>query len=406
MVSIIIPVYNVSEYLERCLESVCTQTYRDLEIILVDDGSNDGSSYICDVYKARDSRITVIHKENGGLVSARKAGLMVARGDYVGFVDSDDWIESEMYEHLLSWAVKYQTDIVLAGCIEEVGGQATCRTNRIKSGVYDKEKLREEVYPYMLCMQDFFSIGIQPYIWNKLIRRDLAYTHMLTVDDRIRVGEDVAAVMPMLAMADRVAITDYCDYHYCIHETSMMWQKACAEKEWRELCILHQFLYKCFSKFRLEGFIWRQLYHYTVSNMLTRAYEKVAQYSGERVLWPFRYELSDKKCIVYSAGNFGRAVYYYLKKYFHDKVCLWVDREAERYQSLGLPVCRVEDVAKRKDADVLVAMMDTSLERVIRENLTALGMENKRIYGVRIMESEITNILGMANMQYGGDGNV
>lgn len=90
MVSIIVPVYNVINYLDRCIASILAQTYREFELILVDDGSTDGSSQLCDFYKERDERVVVIHKTNGGLVSARKAGIVAARGEYIGFVDSDD----------------------------------------------------------------------------------------------------------------------------------------------------------------------------------------------------------------------------------------------------------------------------------------------------------------------------
>ena len=95
MVSVIVPVYNISGYLERCLQSILSQTYVDLEIILVDDGSEDSSGQICDQYAEIDNRIRVIHKKNGGLVSARKAGVSAASGDYVVWVDGDDWIEPD-----------------------------------------------------------------------------------------------------------------------------------------------------------------------------------------------------------------------------------------------------------------------------------------------------------------------
>ncbi len=98
LISVIVPVYNVEKYMERCVDSILRQTYTNIEIILVDDGSTDASSRLCDEYAARDGRIKVVHKENGGLSDARDAGLAVAEGDYIGYVDSDDWIEPDMYE--------------------------------------------------------------------------------------------------------------------------------------------------------------------------------------------------------------------------------------------------------------------------------------------------------------------
>ena len=117
IISVVVPVYNVEKYLERCVDSILSQTVKDLEIILVDDGSTDGSGAICDAYASRQERITVCHKENGGLTSAWKAGLALASGKYTGFVDSDDWIEPDMYERMLELAEREQADMTVCGLI-------------------------------------------------------------------------------------------------------------------------------------------------------------------------------------------------------------------------------------------------------------------------------------------------
>ena len=114
-ISIIVPIYNSEEYLTKCIESIICQTYRDLEIILIDDGSTDSSPDICDRYKSADERIIVIHKENGGNTSARKAGLAIATGEYVGFVDSDDWIEPAMYETLYGICSENNLEMISCG---------------------------------------------------------------------------------------------------------------------------------------------------------------------------------------------------------------------------------------------------------------------------------------------------
>lgn len=123
LISVIIPVYNVEKYLRQCLESVIGQTYINLEIILVDDGSTDGSSKICDDFAAIDDRIVVIHQYNAGLSSARNAGLDIMKGDYVSFVDSDDWIEKDMFAILLSSLEDEKADIAISriiGCVKIV----------------------------------------------------------------------------------------------------------------------------------------------------------------------------------------------------------------------------------------------------------------------------------------------
>ena len=115
MISVIVPIYNVEKYLARCVDSIVNQTYKNLEIILVDDGSPDRCPQMCDDYAEKDSRIKVIHKKNGGLSDARNAGMAVATGEYISFIDSDDWIETSMFELLLNNIFQYDCEISCGG---------------------------------------------------------------------------------------------------------------------------------------------------------------------------------------------------------------------------------------------------------------------------------------------------
>ena len=136
-VSVVIPVYNTETYLKKCLNSVRNQTLREIEMICVDDGSTDGSLRILEEYARADSRIKVIHKENGGLVSARKAGVALAVGQYTGYVDSDDWIDSGMYEYLYRTALQNQADMVSSGYFFE-GNYITEHFDGVQEGLYDE----------------------------------------------------------------------------------------------------------------------------------------------------------------------------------------------------------------------------------------------------------------------------
>lgn len=142
-VSIVVPVYNVEKYLQRCVSSILGQTLQDIEIILVDDGSRDSSGKLCDEYAKEDSRIVVVHKENGGLSSARNAGIDVATSPYIGFVDSDDYIDEEMYEKLYNWITENEADIAmceLCHCYEDK--EITKRTNTEFGVVNDEQAIR------------------------------------------------------------------------------------------------------------------------------------------------------------------------------------------------------------------------------------------------------------------------
>ena len=147
-VSIVVPVYNAAPYLKKCLDSVVNQTLKNVEIIFIDDGSTDGSSEICQEYAAKDSRIIYYKKENEGLAAARQDGIERANGEYVGFVDSDDWLELNMYERMYTEAIKENADIVFCNCF--FNDNETDRMH-LKSGVYDRKRIEEEILPRSLA---------------------------------------------------------------------------------------------------------------------------------------------------------------------------------------------------------------------------------------------------------------
>lgn len=136
-ISVIVPIYNVEKYLNKCIDSIVNQTYKNLEIILIDDGSTDGSGDICDEYAGRDMRIKVFHQENKGVVAARKVGIKNATGEYIGFVDGDDYIDSNMFAELYHLINKKEADIVSSGWKREYRGSEAVLYDNFQEGVYD-----------------------------------------------------------------------------------------------------------------------------------------------------------------------------------------------------------------------------------------------------------------------------
>lgn len=172
-ISVIVPVYNAEKYLRECVESVLHQTLSDLELLLVDDGSTDSSPALCDTYAAQDHRVRVIHKQNGGVSTARNAGLDAAKGDYIAFVDSDDYIALDMYEKLLSKAEAYACDVVMCDCLKEFPDHSELYTHDIRGGHYDRQQLETEYFPHLLMMENVeYPATISN--WLLLFRRELA----------------------------------------------------------------------------------------------------------------------------------------------------------------------------------------------------------------------------------------
>jgi len=215
-VSVIVPVYNAEKYLTECVDSILSQTLRDIEVILVDDGSTDASPALCDTYAEKDPRVKVIHKMNGRAASARNAGIRIAQGDYIAFVDSDDWISPDMYENMLAAGA----DVCLCDYVRFQGSSEFPFTQpNIREGFYDKEQIREEVYPHLVMDGVEFPITISN--WAMLIRRSVITENHLSYREDILISEDAPFGSEVLYCAGSFAyLKGQRFYHYRITENS------------------------------------------------------------------------------------------------------------------------------------------------------------------------------------------
>ena len=220
LISVIVPVYNVENYLARCVDSILAQTYQNLQILLVDDGSTDSSGRICDDYAAGDSRITVIHKKNGGLSSARNAGIEAAQGEYLAFVDSDDWIEPEMYDHMLTLMEKYQGTLVCAGRYDVNGA-----TGEKKIGLCPKEETC--ISAEEMVGKIFLWDGCDSSACDKLYHRSLFASFRYPEG---KVCEDVPTTYKIVLQAERVVLCDRPFYNYYHRPGSISMAFAITEK--------------------------------------------------------------------------------------------------------------------------------------------------------------------------------
>lgn len=218
-ISVVVPIYNVEAYLSRCVDSILNQTYSNLEVILVDDGATDGSGAICDSYAARDSRVQVIHKENGGLSSARNAGIDVATGDFLTFVDSDDWIALESYEHMLALALKYDVPLVCAGRYD-----VSSETGKKTVGLCPT--MEEVVTGQELARRIFRWENVDSSACDKLYRRELFREIRFPLGKTM---EDVPTTYRVVLNAGRAAMCPEPIYHY-FHRPGSITTTSISEK--------------------------------------------------------------------------------------------------------------------------------------------------------------------------------
>lgn len=227
LISIIVPVYNVKDYVEKCLDSICGQSYFNLEIIVIDDGSTDGSGEVCETYASKDKRIKVIHRRNGGLSAARNEGLDVATGEFVGFVDSDDWIDLDMYEFLYQLLKAEEADISICSHYVEKSGKTKVKY------VSDEVLNLISLDAIRLLVEDNI---IRNFAWDKLYRRSM-FENLRFPQGRY--FEDMAIMYRVFYQARKIVMKGHPKYHYMIRDNSITGSKYHSEKEY------HMFLAIC-----------------------------------------------------------------------------------------------------------------------------------------------------------------
>ncbi len=222
-ISIVVPVYNTEKYLKRCVDTLTGQTYRNLEILLVDDGSTDKSGSICEELALADDRIRVIHKVNGGLISAWKKGVEESTGEYISFVDSDDWIDLSMMEEMAERLTGMPGEIIASDyVIEREEGGSQCVWQQLSPGEYNRQAMERDVIPNLLGHEwRYVTISrCMKLIAKKLITDNWNYCH-----PKIRMGEDMTLMLPALMDCERLVVMDHKAYYHYFYVTDSMVHK-------------------------------------------------------------------------------------------------------------------------------------------------------------------------------------
>ena len=235
LISIIVPIYNLVKYLPKCVESILNQTFKVFELILVNDGSTDNSGEICDKYSYIDDRVKVVHKKNAGVSSARNAGLYLAQGEYIGFVDPDDYIEKDMFEILYNLCEKNNADISICKNCREINGLLDKKNETI----YVKELKNED------AVREVFKANLYRFaLWNKLCKKK-CFEDIIFPEGRIH--EDLSVTYKVIANANKVMFTNYIGYIYVKREESI--------------------LTKIYNENRLQSFIgWDEIFEFMNKN--------------------------------------------------------------------------------------------------------------------------------------------
>ena len=383
LISVIVPIYMIDRYVGLCIESIINQTYRNLEIILVDDGGKDRCPEICDLYKKKDDRIKVIHKPNGGLVSARRVGLQQSNGEWISYVDGDDWIGPGFIEGLFTAASTSGSDIVCAGFTRDLFSRSASFTNTLSSGIYEGEKLKG-LWKNMVSMTPYYRPGISTYVWNKLFKREILLNPQSRVDNRISIGEDGAVTYPALLACSRVAVIDNVAYHYRQREDSMLKQSTGYSTEAQKLLYLYEYLMRWADRTPAELRIKEQIIDYVLSIAIMRSGGRLPQddYST------FDNTYYGKNVVVYSAGTFGQQLVKRFKETEHCNVVAWLDDDFWEYRRCCLDVDPIESITALSYQFILIATVDQLVAERAEKRLKDLGVSGNKILTITVPDDK------------------
>ena len=240
--SVIVRIYNAEKTLRRCVESILNQTFSDLEVILVDDGSTDSSWRICEEYAKRDNRVVAFHKKNEGPTRACKTGVELASGEYIGFVDSDDYIDADMYALMMAESAKTKADIVIGGITIDYFDFCKKIYNGLPAGDYSRSDIEKTIIPRMLMPAGFNKFGIIPGLPLKIFKKTILEKSLVNVWDELVTGEDLAITSFAVMLAQGISILENASYHYVQTENSII--RSYAPKRFEHICNL----YKCINQ--------------------------------------------------------------------------------------------------------------------------------------------------------------
>ena len=373
-VSVIIPVYNVEPYLERCLDSVINQTLEDIELVIVNDGSTDGSAKICETYASKDSRIKYICQENQGVFMARKNGFKEVTSDYVTFIDPDDWVEFDYFQRL--YEDIGTCDMVISKSYTLSNGIVVYH-NKLPVGLYDTYEKMDYFIDNMLYSKEYKTEGIHPDIWGSLIKTDIIKECIDDIYTRLDMFQGSEVMLRAYLKCKAIRISDICGYNYFHREGS-----SCNSiKPWylRTVNEFYNSISRVFSKHEKADSLMPQLQAFCSQYLLLTP--DFLGFSPNvfniRYISPFLNTMKDKKVVLYGAGNIGKNYYAQMLK-SEELPVIWVDKQYQKY----IRYFHVEPVERLTETEfdyLIIAVLNPDVAAAIKTDLIKMGISEEKI---------------------------
>lgn len=370
-ISVIVPIYNTGNYLKKCVDSIANQTFKDIEIILVDDGSTDDSGKICDEFAEKDNRIRVIHQSNSGSVTARKNGLEIACAEYIGFVDSDDWIESDMYEILYNLITENEADMSCCNRVYEDGKNEIKLT--MTEGVFDISNNRQAVFEdFVSLSSDSSGMNLNHSLCNKLFKKELIVNSFSCVSDEQQYGEDFLILCEYLMKCNNIAIKDKVEYHYIKHDESMTHKSI-----FGSIVKVGNLCNSVNRKFSEYGNF--ENYSYYTNIYMKKMLRKLLSKIIGRYSLPDNSKIEGRKIAIYGAGRVGEDYYIYLKKNMICDIVAWADTNYLKCKNGFCEIISPDTLVKMDIDIVLIAVLHEDVADEIRRALIHKGIPSEKI---------------------------
>ena len=380
--SIIVPIYNAENFLRKCLDSILAQTMSNFELICVNDGSTDKSFKILDAYEKKDKRVRVVTKPNGGLVSARKAGVSAATGKYIGFVDADDWIEPEMYERLYKLAVENNADLVSSDYIQD-GNYTSVSRDAVEAGVYTNEKMQDLLNMAILHLKKKDK-GLSGSLCTKLFRSDILKRVIVNIPENITMSEDKVTMISYLLECNSAVIIHEAYYHYIMHNQSMTHSED--SQYLISLNQVFQYLKSLYSHANFSEDMRTQVELYVIQ-LLIKGINTRLGFTNRNLMWIDPYWMDDlkekSKIAIYGAGELGAKYYQQIKaaKKFEFVGC--IDFGYQTMKGCPFEVWAPERLLERAYDVLIITIKNPISANEVKEKLISCGIKEEKILWFR-----------------------
>jgi len=396
LISVVVPIYNLDAYLYQCVSSIAQQTYKNLEIILVDDGSTDNALEICEFFRKSDTRIRVIAKPNGGLVTARKAGLNAATGKYVFYVDGDDWINPDCIERYYKLAIEHDTDIVVGDYRREFLGNFETIRNSIAPGFYNRSRIENEILPVMISHGQFFNHGLKTYSWGKLYKRSAVLSVQNQVPDEIMIAEDAALIYPAIYNSNAIYISNLALCNYRQRPNSILKSTNFDDKELGRIATAFQYLAATLESQNSPFHFHQQLQAYFAGIVTIRTGAFLGSVKLYEKFKVFGDITPGARLAVYNSGSFGQHVYKHLQHNEDFVFAGWFDKDYKENNILNMRVSNPADLHCCTFDLLIIPSYDPTLYAEVNDLFMGQGLEHTKIRTIKLDASNLAQFITSA----------